>query len=86
MMDFVQAEATQIPWFEKIYYEGNLGGTDDAAVMMNYVQKNGGFGAYIGIGTDITAPLHNPRFDFDESCLPAAATLLERLIQRLGQS
>ena len=86
MMDFVQAEATQIPWFKKIYYEGNLGGTDDAAVMMNYVQKNGGFGAYIGIGTDITAPLHNPRFDFDESCLPAAATLLERLIQRLGQS
>ena len=50
------------------------------------MQKAYELGAYIGIGTDITAPLHNPRFDFDESCLPAAATLLERLIQRLGQS
>ena len=85
MMDLVQEEARQIPWFEKIYYEGNLGGTDDAAVMMNRVQENGGLGAYIGIGTDVLGPLHNPRFDFDESCLPAAAELLERMIRRLDR-
>lgn len=86
LMDLVQEEAGRVAWFEKIYYEGNLGGTDDAAVMMNRVQENGGLGVYIGIGTDITAPLHNPRFDFDESCLDPAAALLEGLIRRLSLS
>lgn len=83
MMDIVQEAAKEVPWFEKIYYEGNLGGTDDAAVMMNHVQAHGGLGVYIGIGTDVNEPLHNPRFDFDESCMPAAAELLDVLIRKI---
>ena len=82
LMDRVQEEAAQIPWFEKVYYEGNVGGSDDAAVMINYVQDRGGLGTYIGIGTETTGPVHNPKFDFDEECLPAAAELLARMLRR----
>ena len=55
---------------------------DDAAVMINYVQDRGGLGTYIGIGTETTGPVHNPKFDFDEECLPAAAELLARMLRR----
>lgn len=82
LMAWVQEEAEQIPWFTDIHFEGNVGGSDDAAVMINYVQDRGGLGTYIGIGCDTTGPLHNPKFDFDESCLMAGAELLSRLLRR----
>ena len=82
MMEWVQEEAAEIPWFEDIYFEGNVGGSDDAAVMINYVQDRGGVGTYIGIGTDTTGPVHNPKFDFDEECLPATVELLSRMLKR----
>ena len=82
LMSAVQEEAAQVPWFEKIYFEGNVGGSDDAAVMINYVQDHGGLGTYIGIGCNTTGPVHNPKFDFDEDCLTAAAELLARMLRR----
>ncbi len=85
LMNVVYMAAEDVPWFEKIYMEGNLGGTDDAAVMMNKVQEQGGVGTYIGIGTDVSNPLHNPGFDFDETCLTASADLLEKTIKLLVQ-
>ena len=33
--------------------------------MMKRVQENVGKAVYVGIGADITNPLHNPEFDFD---------------------
>lgn len=82
MMEIIQEEASNIPWFKKIYFEGNLGGTDDAAVMLNCVQSHGGKGTYIGIGTDIRRPLHHPGFDFDESCLMPTVDLLANTLRR----
>lgn len=82
MMHIVQEEAAEIPWFSHIYYEGNLGGTDDAAAMLNRVQEHGGIGSYIGIGCDVTAPLHNPKFDFDETCMEPTVALLARILKR----
>ncbi len=82
LMAAVQEEAGKIPWFETIHYEGNVGGSDDAAVMINHVQDHGGLGTYIGIGCATTGPLHNPKFDFDESALDAAAELLTRMLRR----
>ena len=65
MMEIIERAAKKI-WFETIYFEGNVGGTDDAAAMINKVQSNGGIGTYVGIGTDTTQPVHNPEFDLDE--------------------
>jgi aminobenzoyl-glutamate utilization protein A len=75
MMEIIERAAKKVPWFETVYFEGNVGGTDDAAVMMTRVQKNGGIGAYVGIGTDVTQPVHNAEFDIDEDCIDAAIEL-----------
>ena len=83
MMDVVRRAAVIVPWFEKIYFEGNVGGTDDAAVMMTRVQKNGGKGAYIGIGTNTTQPVHNAEFDMDEDCIDAAIDLCLNALDEL---
>ena len=76
------AAAASVPWFETVYPEGNLGGSDDASVMMNHVQKRGGQAVYLGIGCDVSAPVHNPAFDFDESCLEPTVSLLAEMIKR----
>ena len=83
MMDVVRRAAVKVPWFEKIYFEGNVGGTDDAAVMMTRVQKNGGKGTYIGIGTNTTQPVHNAEFDMDEECIDAAIDLCLNALDEL---
>lgn len=76
MMDIIQEAAKSVPWFEKVYYEGNVSGTDDACIMMTRVQENGGIAVYAGIGTDATNTVHCPDFDFDEDCIPASIDLL----------
>ena len=85
MMRVVERAAGKVPWFEKIYFEGSVGGTDDASVMMNKVQANGGIATYVGIGTDTTQPLHNPEFDLDEDAIPAAIDMLVHAVEELNR-
>ena len=49
--------------------------------MMNHVQQHGGKAVYIGIGTDISQPVHNPGFDFDEDCLEPSVSLLSLMLK-----
>ena len=84
MMRVVERAAGKVTWFEKIYFEGSVGGTDDASVMMNKVQENGGIATYVGIGTDTTQPLHNPEFDLDEDAIPAAIDMLAHAVEELN--
>ncbi len=72
MMEIIERAAHKVPWFEKVYYEGSIGGSDDAAAMMNAVKEHGGITTYLGIGTDTTQAVHNDEFDLDEECIPAA--------------
>ena len=83
MMEIIQRAANKVPWFEKVYFEGNVGGTDDAAVMITKVQQNGGIGTYVGIGADATNTVHDPEFDFDEDCLQAAVDLCVFALEEL---
>ena len=83
MMEVVQRAAKKVPWFQTVYFEGNVGGTDDAAVMLTKVQQNGGIGSYVGIGADTTGPVHNPEFDFDEDCLQAAVEVCVYALEEL---
>ena len=83
MMEGVQRAAKKVPWFQTVYFEGNVGGTDDAAVMLTKVQQNGGIGSYVGIGADTTGPVHNPEFDFDEDCLQAAVDVCVYALEEL---
>lgn len=80
MMERIQSIAKEIPWFDTIHYEGGVEGTDDASVMMTRVQDHGGMASYIGIGTTTTGPVHNPEFDIDEDCIPAAIELFLKVL------
>ena len=80
MMEIVRRAAETVPWFETVYFEGSVGGTDDAAAMIQRVQAHGGVGTYLGIGTDIPAPLHDPEFDLDEDALDAAVAMFKAML------
>ena len=84
IMEIVQRAAEKTPWFSKIYFEGNVGGSDDASVMMNKVQEHGGIATYIGIGTDTTQTLHNAEFDLDEDAIPAAIEMLTHAVEEIN--
>ena len=83
MMDVIRRAAVKVPWIQKIYFEGNVGGTDDAAAMITRVQKHGGRGTYVGIGCDTTQPVHNAEFDLDEDCIDAAVDLCMNALESL---
>ncbi len=83
MMMVIREIAKDIPWFEKVYDEGNVGGSDDATIMLTHVQKRGGIGTYIGIGADTTSVLHDPEFDYDEDCMGASIRLCAGAVAKL---
>lgn len=62
--------------FEQILPSGNIGGSEDCTYLMERVQQRGGKAAYLMVGTDLAAGHHDSRFDFDESVLVPATTLL----------
>ncbi len=86
MMEIIQRAANKVPWFETVYYEGSIGGSDDAAAMMNAVKAHGGIATYLGIGTDTTQPLHNDEFDLDEDCIPAAIDMCMYALEEIHNS
>jgi aminobenzoyl-glutamate utilization protein A len=47
----------------------SLGASEDVSYMFREVEKNGGKALYLIFGTTLTAPHHNPKFDFDEEAL-----------------
>lgn len=83
MMEVIQRAAKRVPWFQAVHFEGNVGGTDDATVMLTKVQQNGGIATYVGIGADTTNTVHDPEFDFDEDCLQAAVDLCVYALEEL---
>ena len=52
--------------FEEVVETVRGGGSEDATWMMRRVQEQGGQATYMALGSDITAPHHNGRFDLDE--------------------
>lgn len=84
LIDVVLEAGKEIEWFNEIYRYSSVGGTDDATVMMRYVQENGGRATYFGIGADGPAPVHNSGYDFDENVLEPTARLLYNICRKLG--
>ncbi|WP_236791308.1 amidohydrolase [Amycolatopsis sp. GM8] len=58
-----------------------MGGSDDASLFAEAVQRAGGLATYIVVGGGNPAPHHNPYFDVDESALPVAVDVLAALIR-----
>jgi aminobenzoyl-glutamate utilization protein A len=74
----VGAVAASLPSVTKFVERGGVGGgSDDAHLMIREVQKAGGTGTYIMVGSTSPAPHHHPRFDVDEDAMLIAVELLE---------
>ncbi|HVV12998.1 amidohydrolase [Amycolatopsis sp.] len=58
-----------------------MGGSDDASLFAEVVQRAGGRATYTVVGGGNPAPHHNPYFDVDEAALPIGVDVLERLVR-----
>lgn len=57
------------------------GGSDDAHLFIQEVQKTGGKGTYLRVGSHVTdAPAHNHTYDFNERAMVHGVDLLEAII------
>jgi aminobenzoyl-glutamate utilization protein A len=58
-----------------------LGGSDDASLFAQQVQRRGGLATYMLVGGGNRAPHHHPAFDIDEAAIPVAVDMLEALVR-----
>ena len=61
-----------------------LTGSEDATVLMNAVQENGGVAAYVCVGADHPSGHHTSTFDVDEACLPVGVAVLPDALRALA--
>lgn len=71
--------------FESVQDSIHVGGSEDAAWFMNRVQSHGGKAVYMGLGSNITAPHHNGKFDIDESVMINGVKALSSIVERLSR-
>lgn len=60
-----------------------LGGSEDVAFMINRVEENGGRAIHFIFGSDLAAPHHHNKFDFDENSLTMAFRVFKKTIELL---
>ncbi len=84
LAEVVARAAAETPSVTRILPAGDLGGSEDFAWMMDRVQRRGGKAVYMMIGTQIAAPHHDSRFDFDERALPIGVEVMARAVLRLA--
>ena len=87
MIDVVKDASRGIPYFRQdlVREMGQGFGTDDACTFISAVQKQGGFGTYAQIGSELPAGHHNQRFDFDEALLQPSVELFCRVAFALDE-
>jgi len=84
LVDVVVDVASEVRGVDSIRRRGDLGGSEDATYLMQYVQDNGGTAAYVGIGTDHPGGHHTATFDVDEDSLEVGVDTLAGTILRLS--
>jgi aminobenzoyl-glutamate utilization protein A len=63
-----------------------LGASDDAALMIDRVQSQGGQGTYVAVGGVKPGPHHHPSFDVDESTIGPTIEILVRTVLALAKT
>ncbi|HWP50261.1 MAG TPA: amidohydrolase [Clostridia bacterium] len=79
LVDRVSDSISELPGVKKIHQDVDFGGGEDYTYMMGKVQSHGGQATEMIIGTPLTAPHHNGRFDFDEAVMPLAAQIFAKI-------
>jgi aminobenzoyl-glutamate utilization protein A len=81
LVDLVHSVSTAHSDVTRPTRRGSLGGSEDATFLMQYVQDNGGFATYVGIGTDHPGGHHTATFDVDEDSLEIGVDVLSEAIE-----
>ena len=68
----------------RVVPEANIGGSEDATVMIGRVQERGGKATYMVFGSPLAAGHHNLSFDWDEDALLVAVEVFGRVVACLS--
>ncbi|MDX6151891.1 amidohydrolase [Marinococcus sp. PL1-022] len=69
---------------ERVEPSREVGASEDATVMINHVQKQGGKATYMLFGTKLAAGHHHPSFDYEEAVFgPALAAFIHPLVNSI---
>lgn len=83
LIDIAAKAVSDIKEVEWIESGGNMRCSEDASLMIRYVQNCGGKAIYLMFGTDIFAGHHNECFDFNEDVLITALKVYEKMVVNL---
>lgn len=83
MAQLVKEVAQTMPCFTNIMDYGSIGGTEDFSHLMTIVQKHGGKGTYIQVGTELAAGHHQFYFDFNEKAICYLTEIVSKVACRL---
>jgi aminobenzoyl-glutamate utilization protein A len=86
LVDLVYDAAAAHPDVERPTRRGELGGSEDATFLMQYVQDNGGLATYVGVGTDHPGGHHTATFDVDEDSLEIGVDVLRDAILAVSRA
>jgi aminobenzoyl-glutamate utilization protein A len=86
VVDVVAAAARKVPDVTEVHRGGELGGSEDASLLMRHVQKRGGRAAFVCVGTDHPGGHHTATFDVDEASLELGVGVLVNAIEELLSS
>ena len=75
----------EVPGVTRIVLSHDFRASEDFTTMMRRVQSHGGLATELIFGSDLAAPHHSERFDFDEAVLPLALDVLTTLAMDLGR-
>ncbi|HEY9577971.1 MAG TPA: amidohydrolase, partial [Pseudobacillus sp.] len=69
-------------FLKSIYLKEQTSGSEDASLLIDAVNQQGGRGIYSLIGSELAAPHHHPAFDFDEQSLFTGIEYFLQIIER----
>jgi aminobenzoyl-glutamate utilization protein A len=84
LADVVSRVAGGVGGVERVLERDELGGSEDATYLMREVQENGGYAAYVGIGTDHPGGHHTATFDVDERSIGIGIDVISGTIEEIG--
>ena len=85
VVDVVETIAGRTGGVDSVVRNDDLGGSEDATVLMNRVQGRGGKAAYVGVGTDHPGGHHTATFDVDEDSLVVGVDVLTETVRALAR-
>lgn len=80
-VDYLREVASRVTGVEHALPHCERGaGSEDATLMMERVQQQGGLASYMVFGTELSAGHHNEGFDFNEEVMQTAVETLARIV------